>query len=311
MGPRSEEARATLTRSASSTFVIENCSEGRNNVACREWKESPLLELKDVYGAPSHHTTHELSEAEGNATVADMVRDATSRSPVEPIWRLIWRWKGPERIRNFLWLVAHNKLPTNNQRVARHLTDNACCHLNLPFKIGGFLVRALSLILARCMVSGSVSATKDEEKVLLQNKNVRLIGWRCTPSPRLGENKCAWMGAAKEIVAMQQLWAAITGLQLAWSLKILLESDSCLVLDMITKQDSTVDTSYALVSRVKDALTWGWAVTVPHALGEGNFAAEWLVNLGPGRNPLYRDGWRINDPPTVFYLTLYDHLIRS
>lgn len=84
-----------------------------------------------------------------------------------------------------------------------------------------------------------------------------------------------------------------------------------LVLDMITKQDSTVDTNYALVSRVKDALTWGWAVTAPHALGEGNFAAEWLVNLGPGRNPLYRDGWRINDPSTVFYLTLYCHLVRS
>ena len=157
-------------------------------MVCRECKESPLLELKDVwldgYGALSHHTTHELSEAEGNATIADMVnernqwkwelfahllpvqivlvlashsppsteleedasywrhsssgqfttksvylfqvRDATSRSPMEPIWRLIWRWKGPERIRNFLWLVAHNKLLTNDQRVARHLTDNAC-----------------------------------------------------------------------------------------------------------------------------------------------------------------------------------------
>ncbi|KAG6761951.1 hypothetical protein POTOM_035192 [Populus tomentosa] len=112
-----------------------------------------------------------------------------------------------------------------------------------------------------------------------------------------------WINLGIFSSVLAELWAAITGLQPAWSLglrTILLESDSSLVLDMITKQDSTVDTNYALVSRVKDALTWGWAVTVPHALGEGILQ----VNLGPGRNPLYRDGWRINDPPTVFYLTL-------
>jgi len=49
-------------------------------------RESPLLELKDVwldgYGALSHHTTHELSEAEGNATVADMVNE-----------RNHWKWE--------------------------------------------------------------------------------------------------------------------------------------------------------------------------------------------------------------------------
>lgn len=67
-------------------------------------------------------------------------------------------------------------------------------------------MRALSLILARCMVSGIVSATKDEGKVLLQSNNVRLIGWRCPPSPRLGENvDGSWMGAAKEILVMQRL----------------------------------------------------------------------------------------------------------
>ncbi|CAN1138632.1 Putative ribonuclease H protein At1g65750 [Linum perenne] len=42
---------------------------------------------------------------------------------LDPIWRLIWRWKGPQRIRQFLWLVAHNRLLTNSERRRRHLAE--------------------------------------------------------------------------------------------------------------------------------------------------------------------------------------------
>ncbi|CAN1157372.1 Putative ribonuclease H protein At1g65750 [Linum perenne] len=42
---------------------------------------------------------------------------------LEPIWRLIWKWRGPQRIRQFLWLVAHNRLLTNIERHQRHLVE--------------------------------------------------------------------------------------------------------------------------------------------------------------------------------------------
>lgn len=32
---------------------------------------------------------------------------------VEGIWKLIWKWPRPQRIRTFLWLVVQNKLLTN------------------------------------------------------------------------------------------------------------------------------------------------------------------------------------------------------
>ncbi|CAN1827033.1 Putative ribonuclease H protein At1g65750 [Linum perenne] len=30
-------------------------------------------------------------------------------------WELVWRWKGPNRIKHFLWLVAHDRLLTNEE----------------------------------------------------------------------------------------------------------------------------------------------------------------------------------------------------
>ncbi|XP_057744587.1 uncharacterized protein LOC130962384 [Arachis stenosperma] len=47
------------------------------------------------------------------------------------VFRQVWNWQGPERIRTFLWLVAHNALLTNSERRRRHLTnDDSCprCH---------------------------------------------------------------------------------------------------------------------------------------------------------------------------------------
>jgi hypothetical protein len=47
----------------------------------------------------------------------------------DPTWRMVWKWEGPERIRSFLWLVAHNSLLTNERKVARNWSDNPYCHL--------------------------------------------------------------------------------------------------------------------------------------------------------------------------------------
>ncbi|CAN1797782.1 Putative ribonuclease H protein At1g65750 [Linum perenne] len=42
-------------------------------------------------------------------------------------WKLCWKWKGPNRIRHFLWLTIQEKLLTNSERVKRHMTSNADC----------------------------------------------------------------------------------------------------------------------------------------------------------------------------------------
>ncbi|CAN1786029.1 Putative ribonuclease H protein At1g65750 [Linum perenne] len=52
--------------------------------------------------------------------------DDTSRS--EPFWWHIWGWKGPSKIKHFLWLASHNRLLTNEERGRRHLTNQVLCH---------------------------------------------------------------------------------------------------------------------------------------------------------------------------------------
>lgn len=41
--------------------------------------------------------------------------------------KAIWRWKGPERVRLFLWHVARDSLLTNEKRERRGLSDNLLC----------------------------------------------------------------------------------------------------------------------------------------------------------------------------------------
>ena len=45
----------------------------------------------------------------------------------DQIWQFIWKLKAPQRIRFFLWLVAHGRLMTNTNRVSRGLADDLRC----------------------------------------------------------------------------------------------------------------------------------------------------------------------------------------
>ncbi|CAN1165271.1 Putative ribonuclease H protein At1g65750, partial [Linum perenne] len=42
-------------------------------------------------------------------------------------WKLIWRWKGPQRVQHFLWLMGKGRLLTNEERCRRHLATNNEC----------------------------------------------------------------------------------------------------------------------------------------------------------------------------------------
>ncbi|CAN1175299.1 Putative ribonuclease H protein At1g65750 [Linum perenne] len=46
-------------------------------------------------------------------------------------WLSIWKWKGPNRARLFLWLAIHEKIMTNTGRKRRNLTNDDSCSLCL------------------------------------------------------------------------------------------------------------------------------------------------------------------------------------
>ncbi|CAN1784070.1 Putative ribonuclease H protein At1g65750 [Linum perenne] len=42
-------------------------------------------------------------------------------------WQKIWHWKGPNKIKHFMWLAAHGKLMTNMERMRRGIADQSTC----------------------------------------------------------------------------------------------------------------------------------------------------------------------------------------
>ncbi|CAN1767816.1 Putative ribonuclease H protein At1g65750 [Linum perenne] len=56
------------------------------------------------------------------------ILDVCSDTNSESRWRTIWRWKGPNRVRHFLWLVAHGRVLTNYERCRRHIAVDNTCH---------------------------------------------------------------------------------------------------------------------------------------------------------------------------------------
>ncbi|CAN1774320.1 Putative ribonuclease H protein At1g65750 [Linum perenne] len=53
----------------------------------------------------------------------------TEEIPNLAIWKMIWRWDGPNRIRHFLCLAARNRLLTNESRKHRGMSQVASCEL--------------------------------------------------------------------------------------------------------------------------------------------------------------------------------------
>ncbi|PKI55072.1 hypothetical protein CRG98_024538 [Punica granatum] len=43
--------------------------------------------------------------------------------------KLIWRWKGPQRVPGFVWLVGHGRLLTNELRFQRGISENGLCSI--------------------------------------------------------------------------------------------------------------------------------------------------------------------------------------
>lgn len=43
------------------------------------------------------------------------------------LFKMIWKWSGPNRIRTFLWKLAHGRLLTNEERTKRGMSFDALC----------------------------------------------------------------------------------------------------------------------------------------------------------------------------------------
>jgi hypothetical protein len=74
-----------------------------------------------------------------------------------------------------------------------------------------------------------------------------------------------------------ELWAVVTGLELAWSMG---ETDSALVAALISKDHVKADANSALITKAREYISREWDVWIQHACREANNGADWLINFG-------------------------------
>lgn len=46
------------------------------------------------------------------------------------LWKKLWKWDGVSKIRTFMWLMFHNRLPTKSLLAARHISNSNLCTFN-------------------------------------------------------------------------------------------------------------------------------------------------------------------------------------
>ncbi|CAN1127603.1 Putative ribonuclease H protein At1g65750 [Linum perenne] len=79
-------------------------------------------------------------DPKGNFSISSAyeIITAESNSFESPLWKLVWKWQGPNRVRHFLWLAAHNRFLTNAERRKRHMMTEDFCRL-CPHSVEGVL----------------------------------------------------------------------------------------------------------------------------------------------------------------------------
>ncbi|CAN1746203.1 Putative ribonuclease H protein At1g65750 [Linum perenne] len=70
----------------------------------------------------------EYTVKSGYLLINDLCNDGVAD---DKIWKSIWSWNGPNKVRHFMWLVSHNRLMTNKERKRRHLADIDTCSVYL------------------------------------------------------------------------------------------------------------------------------------------------------------------------------------
>ncbi|CAN1848354.1 Putative ribonuclease H protein At1g65750 [Linum perenne] len=115
--------------------VADFCSEeGQWNVG-RLSAILPQSLLKEVLGMtpPNKDLEEDIPiwgiEPKGGYTVRSryLLAKGLVQTETDNRWKLIWRWKGPQRVRHFLWLMGKGRLLTNEKRCRRHLATNNEC----------------------------------------------------------------------------------------------------------------------------------------------------------------------------------------
>lgn len=100
-------------------------------------------------------------------------------------WKWFWKIKLPQKLKTFLWLIFHDKLPTNLMRAKRGINTSVCCpRCNLALENMDHLFRDCPKAIAiwdkipsgRSMRAGFINSTSDWISANLKKKKIFHLG---------------------------------------------------------------------------------------------------------------------------------------
>ncbi|CAN1160631.1 Putative ribonuclease H protein At1g65750 [Linum perenne] len=247
-----------------------------------------------------------------------MITDNAASSS-DSVWRHIWGWNGPNRIKHFLWLASHKKLLTNEERGRRHLTNQVLCHRCSVH------TESVSHVIYECnfamqvwvsdqckfwinLVLSSWKSNQLGREAPGKARQTQLIAWRPgdegwstlnTDGSRLTHSGSTAIGGLIRddggrfiraftanigdcSITRAELSAIVQGLRMAWSMgirRIIVQSDSQTGISLLHREDT--DHQHAsLISEFLELKARGWDIRIDHVYREANFGADYLANLG-------------------------------
>lgn len=113
------------------------------------------------------------------------------------------------------------------------------------------------------------------------------IGSMATAAGVIRDSDGQWVGGFVHnighcTVPKAELWGILGGLSLAWDRgfrKVILESDSQLVVNMLSKPIATCHPLSSLVLQYNGFLRWNWSIQIHHVFREANFVADSLATF--------------------------------
>ncbi|CAN1122460.1 Putative ribonuclease H protein At1g65750 [Linum perenne] len=273
----------------------------------RDGCEDELIWGPDPKGKFSIKTAYEI---------LDTYSDVSTGS----IWRSIWKWEGPNRVRHFLWLIAHEKVLTNSERCRRHLTDDSRCH-RCPNSVEDVLhvcrdctlaKEVWSALFPQLWIAGVRETMKADSYVMSNPAPLRqeaLIQWSPAPEGFITINTDGsviqpskhaagggilrdWQGRKITAFAVNletcsimraELKAADIGLKIAWEMgfrRVHLQLDSKAVVNTICGDIDEDSRHSQTIRSIHRWINRDWEIHVSHVFREANKVADLLAHFG-------------------------------
>ncbi|CAN1155671.1 Putative ribonuclease H protein At1g65750 [Linum perenne] len=242
--------------------------------------------------------------------------------PSSDIWKVVWRWEGPNRIKHFIWLAANDKLLTNVVRRRRGFCSDDTC------RGCGTEAESILHILRDCAFAKET--WRAAKGVCWENKvreALKFEGHLFNDARKKREIQVAWQAGASDWIIVNsdgsvlgsrgraaaggllrdstgrcidayamnlgvcsitraEIRGALEGISRAWAQghkKVEVQLDSTAAIAILLDTDSKIEHNHALeVFEFRDWIRKDWELRLKHVYREANQAADFLANFGHG-----------------------------